>query len=173
MTAGTKSWDLRATGRVGRQRLPGVGYASRLTEEDPRAVPTSVQTPIRSRVVALAARAWADAVDRGDLPPVPEEAAAPAIEVQHPSHPEHGDVALNLAMKLARPLRRPPMAIAETLAAALREADGGAMLASVAVAAPGFINLRLAPGLSWPPWTSARAADTDLRARPAWPPRAR
>ncbi len=102
-------------------------------------------TPIRSHIEALVARAWASAVEAGDLPAVPEDTKAPAIETQHPSHPEHGDVALNLAMKLARPLRRPPMTIADALAAAIRRSDPEGVLTSVEVAAPGFINLRLAP----------------------------
>jgi hypothetical protein len=74
-------------------------------------VPLTIRTPIRSHVQALVARALAGAVERGDLPALLDEAGAPAIEVQHPSHPEHGDVALSLAMKLARPMRRPPLAI--------------------------------------------------------------
>ena len=62
---------------------------------------------------------------------------------------EHGDLASNLGLKLAKPLRRPPMAIAEAVAAELRKAaaDPGAdsPIASVDVAPPGFLNLRLSP----------------------------
>ncbi len=118
----------------------------------------TIYTPIRSRVRVLATDAWADAVKRGELPALPADAAAPTVEIQHPSHPEHGDVALNLAMKLARPLRRPPLAIAEALAEAIRVTDGGAVLSAVDVAAPGFINLRLAPGFVAAGLDGARSA---------------
>lgn len=51
-----------------------------------------------------------------------------------------GDVATNAAMQLAKPLSMAPRAIAETLAAKLRENE---MFQEVSVAGPGFINLRL------------------------------
>ena len=121
-------------------------------------MPSTISTPLRSHVQTLVARALASAIERGDLPALPDEAEVPAVEVQHPSHPEHGDVALSLAMKLARPMRRPPLAIAEMLAAAIRSIDGGAALAAVEVAAPGFINLRLAPGFVAAGLDAARSA---------------
>ncbi|HVQ21768.1 MAG TPA: arginine--tRNA ligase, partial [Candidatus Saccharimonadia bacterium] len=120
---------------------------------------STVTTPIRSHVQALVVRALTTAIEHGDLPALPDEAAEPpAVEVQHPSHPEHGDVALSIAMKLARPMRRPPLAIAETLAAAMRSLDGGLALASVEVASPGFINLRLAPAFVAAGLDAARSA---------------
>jgi arginyl-tRNA synthetase len=121
-------------------------------------VPQTVETPIRSRVAALVQGAWASAVAQSQLPPVPDASSTPSVELQRPNHPEHGDIATSLAMKLARPLRRPPMAIAEALAHAIVEADGGAVLAAVEVAAPGFINLRLAPGFVATGLDEARAA---------------
>ena len=65
-------------------------------------------------------RAWADAVASGALPAVEDGAAAPVVEVERPANAAFGDFATNLAMKLARPLRRPPLEIAEALAGALR-----------------------------------------------------
>jgi arginyl-tRNA synthetase len=121
-------------------------------------VPETREPPIRSRVATLIERAWASAVEQGHLPPVPDDVAAPAIEIQHPNHPEHGDIATSLAMKLARPLRRSPMLIAESLAEAIRAADGGTALASVEVAAPGFVNMRLGPGFVSAGLDGARAA---------------
>ena len=53
---------------------------------------------------------------------------------------EHGDYTTNVALKLAGQLGQPPRAIAETIAEALR-ATGE--YASVDVAGPGFINVRL------------------------------
>ena len=42
----------------------------------------------------------------------PTTSTGPRIEVEHPAEAEHGDLATNLAMKLARPYRRPPLEIA-------------------------------------------------------------
>ncbi len=42
-----------------------------------RPVPSTVSTPIRSHVQALVARALATAIERGDLPALPDEAAEP------------------------------------------------------------------------------------------------
>ena len=53
--------------------------------------------------------------------PCPTDAETPVVEVSHTSDPAHGDVASSVALKLARPLRRPPMAIAEAIAAELRD----------------------------------------------------
>ncbi len=116
-------------------------------------VRSSEQTPIRSRVRVLIRGAWRSAVDSGALPELEAGAEEPAIEVARPARPEHGDLSVNLALKLARPLRRSPLAIAEALAVSLRKLDGlegtgtapGSLLADVTVAAPGFVNLRLAP----------------------------
>ncbi|MEL6615928.1 MAG: arginine--tRNA ligase, partial [Bacteroidota bacterium] len=55
---------------------------------------------------------------------------------------EHGDLATNVAMKLARPLRRAPRAIAEGIVENL-SADPSEVSA-VEIAGPGFINIRLA-----------------------------
>ena len=74
--------------------------------------------------------------------PLPESLLA-AIKVEPPRDPAHGDIATNAAMVLARPLRRPPRAIAEELAPRIGGLDG---VAEVAVAGPGFINMRLADG---------------------------
>ncbi|MHB8510262.1 MAG: arginine--tRNA ligase [Candidatus Dormibacteria bacterium] len=67
----------------------------------------------------------------------------PRLAVERPARPEHGDAAVNLAMQLARPLRRNPLDIARELAAAL---PLGGPVASVEVAPPGFVNIRLNHG---------------------------
>jgi arginyl-tRNA synthetase len=90
-------------------------------------------------------RAWESAVQSGTLPEVPADSVAPTVELARPARAEHGDLATNLAMRLGRPLRRPPLAIAEAIVEALRdvEATPGNPIASAEAAAPGFINLRL------------------------------
>src|SRR5215207_7127439 len=54
---------------------------------------------------------------------------------------EHGDYATNVALRLARPAGMPPRAVAELVAARLRERPG---VAAVDVAGPGFLNVTLA-----------------------------
>ncbi|GIV62026.1 MAG: arginine--tRNA ligase [Rhodothermaceae bacterium] len=67
------------------------------------------------------------------------------VEFEKPNNPEHGDLATNAAMKLARVFRRAPRQIADDLAARLREALDPRRVASVEVAGPGFLNFRFAP----------------------------
>lgn len=64
------------------------------------------------------------------------------IVLERPRNPEHGDLATNVAMTLARPLRRPPRQIAEELVERLDLSEAGIRTAEVA--GPGFINFRLA-----------------------------
>lgn len=63
------------------------------------------------------------------------------IVLERPRNPEHGDFASNVAMALARPLRRAPRQIAEDLVARLDLRGAG--IDSAEVAGPGFINFRL------------------------------
>jgi arginyl-tRNA synthetase len=83
------------------------------------------------------------AVEGGQLPPLPDAATAD-VEVSRPANPEHGDLATNLALRLARPLRMAPSAIAGALAAAIAEETAGQATPSIGapeVAGPGFVNL--------------------------------
>jgi arginyl-tRNA synthetase len=87
-------------------------------------------------------------VAAGVLPEAAVGDDAPPVEVERPADARHGDLASNLALKLARPCRMPPLAIATALKEELEreiEADPEATpVAAVDVAPPGFINLRLA-----------------------------
>ncbi len=66
----------------------------------------------------------------------------PAFEVEAPKHPEHGDLATNLALVLASQARRPPRQVAQTIIAHLTAPAG--MLQKVELAGPGFINFFIA-----------------------------
>ncbi len=105
---------------------------------------------IRATVRAAVERAWERAVANGTLPDLPGDAVRPTVEVARPADPVHGDFASNLAMRLARPYRMAPLAIAQALADALiaeAAADPAATpIATAEVAAPGFLNLRLRDG---------------------------
>lgn len=64
--------------------------------------------------------------------------------------PEFGDYQSNAAMPLAKRLKQKPQEVAQSIVAALGEsADCAALidLSSVTVSGPGFINLRLSPGV--------------------------
>jgi arginyl-tRNA synthetase len=62
------------------------------------------------------------------------------VELERPKDPSHGDYATNVALRSAGAVRRPPREIAAGLAEQLR---GLPEVASVDVAGPGFLNLRL------------------------------
>ena len=64
------------------------------------------------------------------------------IVLERPRNPDHGDWATNVALQLARPLGRPPRAIAEELVERLDVQRAGVSAAEIA--GPGFINFRLA-----------------------------
>ncbi|WP_298494433.1 arginine--tRNA ligase [uncultured Maritimibacter sp.] len=66
------------------------------------------------------------------------------VAVEPPRDAAHGDMATNAAMVLAKPAGMKPRDIAEALAARLL-ADG--RIATAEVAGPGFLNLRLEPGI--------------------------
>ncbi len=77
------------------------------------------------------------------------EMGAPADftpEFETPARPEHGDLATSAALKLAKPLRKAPRAIADDLAARLRERLDPALVSAVEVAGPGFLNFRFGTG---------------------------
>ena len=73
------------------------------------------------------------------------------VTAEPPRDPSHGDVATNAALVLAKPLGAKPRDLATRLALRL-EADPD--VASVEVAGPGFINLRLSDGY----WASQLSA---------------
>ncbi|HVM29337.1 MAG TPA: arginine--tRNA ligase [Candidatus Limnocylindrales bacterium] len=105
--------------------------------------------PDRPTLLEIARRsigdALADAQRAGELPDFAGGHVPVAIEVRRPDNPEHGDLASNVALKLAGPLRRPPRDIAAAVAARL-VAVGGPAIDTAEVAGPGFVNLRLSAG---------------------------
>jgi arginyl-tRNA synthetase len=106
--------------------------------------------PLRGVVRDAIQRAWQRAIEAGTLPALPADAQGLQVEVERPADPVHGDFASNLALKLARPYRRPPLEIARALADSLRttrardDETTEPLFRSVEVAAPGFVNLVLA-----------------------------
>ncbi len=66
------------------------------------------------------------------------------VAVEPPRDAAHGDMATNAAMVLAKPAGAKPREIADALSAKLAADD---RIASAEVAGPGFLNLRLEPGV--------------------------
>ena len=68
----------------------------------------------------------------------------PTVTLERPRDPSHGDVACNLAMQIAKPLKKNPREVAQVLVAALLDnPDYRDLIESAEIAGPGFINLRL------------------------------
>lgn len=67
----------------------------------------------------------------------------PTIALERPRDPSHGDAACNIAMQIAKPLRKNPRELAQAIVAAV-EAQNHPLVASVEIAGPGFINVRIA-----------------------------
>jgi arginyl-tRNA synthetase len=71
-----------------------------------------------------------------------DAARAAAVDIERPAEKAHGDYAANIALRLAKPLRRPPLEIAKAIAERVPPHEA---IAAVEAAPPGFINVRLAP----------------------------
>lgn len=69
---------------------------------------------------------------------------APAIVLEHPADPTHGDFATNVALATAKAAKANPRELAQRLADALK-AKRIEFVGAVEVAGPGFINFRLSP----------------------------
>ncbi len=65
---------------------------------------------------------------------------APPVELERPANPAHGDYSTTVAFDLAKTLRRPPRAIASTLAGAIALPPG---IAAAQVEGAGYVNFRL------------------------------
>jgi len=71
------------------------------------------------------------------------DAEEPAIEIDRPRNAEHGDLATNVALQIAKRVGRKPRAAAEAIVAALPVND---TIVRADVAGPGFINFTLSGG---------------------------
>jgi arginyl-tRNA synthetase len=95
--------------------------------------PAQLGAAVRAAVTA--------AVEAGELALTLPDGFWDGVGVERPRSKDHGDYATSVALRLAKPAGRPPREVAEVVAARLREAPG---IASVDVAGPGFLNVRLA-----------------------------
>jgi len=87
-------------------------------------------------------KAHLGALLRAALAKVAPDAAAAEVLIERPRDPAHGDFACNVALQLAKRLKRNPRQLAEQLVAAV---DADPYVAKLEVAGAGFINIRLTP----------------------------
>jgi arginyl-tRNA synthetase len=87
---------------------------------------------------ATIVRALATLVDEGALT-LPDGVPTDVV-VERPRNREHGDYATNVALQLAKKAGLPPRELARMLAERLSGSDG---IASVDIAGPGFLNVRV------------------------------
>jgi arginyl-tRNA synthetase len=95
---------------------------------------------VRDRVVEIVRQALARGAAEGRWP-----ADEVSFSVEAPRDPKHGDFALNAAMVLAKRAGKPPRELAAALVELVRAVDAKGEIATLEVAGPGFVNVRLAP----------------------------
>ena len=75
-------------------------------------------------------------------PLLAESGLIPTITLERPREASHGDIACNIAMQIARPLKKNPRELAQAIVAnLLAQADD--VLETAEIAGPGFINIRV------------------------------
>jgi arginyl-tRNA synthetase len=92
---------------------------------------------VRDVVERMIAQAVERAIEAGEV----SFSEPPVIEVERPRDPSHGDWATNVALRSAKAAGRAPRELAALIAQRIAEHPD---IASVEVAGPGFINVRLA-----------------------------
>ncbi len=75
------------------------------------------------------------------------ELSAPAVILERPRDPSHGDFACNIAMQCAKALKKNPRELAQAIAQdVMANPLRAGLIAEVEIAGPGFINVRLVAG---------------------------
>jgi arginyl-tRNA synthetase len=70
----------------------------------------------------------------------------PKVALERPRDPSHGDVACNIAMQIAKPLKKNPREVAQAIVdAVLANPARVGLVEAIDIAGPGFINLRVSP----------------------------
>ena len=87
----------------------------------------------------------ATVVQLGEAGLIKQDIDISRVVFELPRDPEHGDLATNAAMVLAKPSAMKPRDLATLFSEELKKIDG---VDSVEIAGPGFINLRINP-LLW------------------------
>jgi len=92
----------------------------------------------KQRIIHLLEKALAPLLSGSDI--------CPSISLERPRDPSHGDIACNIAMQLAKPLKKNPRDLAsEIVRGILAQPDRQDLIESADIAGPGFINIRIPP----------------------------
>ena len=98
--------------------------------------PTSMLAEHKQRLI--------DFFQNAIAPLMTETGHAPVVVLERPRDPAHGDIACNIAMQLAKSLKKNPRELAQQLVAAvLARPEAAALIDAIELAGPGFINIRL------------------------------
>ena len=92
----------------------------------------------KQHIVSLINKAIAPLLMNAENPLV----SAPTLTLERPRDPSHGDIACNIAMQIAKPLKKNPRELAQIIVANLMEHPDD-IIASAEIAGPGFINIRV------------------------------
>jgi arginyl-tRNA synthetase len=104
---------------------------------------------IRNQIAELVIQAIKNAQLSAALPMF----EAPTVEIGRPKDPGHGDYSTSIALQLTKLAKMAPLAIAQAIVKHLPPAEA---IGETAVAAPGFINFRLADR-----WLAGQVADIE------------
>ena len=115
---------------------------------------------MKKRIEALLAGALERAARAGEI----HATDVPPGCVEVPKDRQHGDLAVTLALTVARAERKPPRAIAETILRHLEDPHG--LVVGKEIAGPGFINFKLAKHF-WHEELASLLADPTLGIEPA------
>lgn len=83
-----------------------------------------------------------DSLQLAVAPLLIDSGLTPTILLERPRDPSHGDIACNIAMQIAKPLKKNPRELAQSIVDALI-AQNNPLIAGAELAGPGFINIRL------------------------------
>lgn len=90
----------------------------------------------KQQVIALFQRALA--------PIISGTGVSANVILERPRDPSHGDIACNIAMQLAKPLKKSPRELAQAIVSTLlAEPTSNGLIEAAEIAGPGFINLRI------------------------------
>jgi arginyl-tRNA synthetase len=68
----------------------------------------------------------------------------PVVTLERPRDPSHGDIACNIAMQIAKPLKKNPRELAQAIVdGVMAQAGRVGLIDAAEIAGPGFINLRI------------------------------
>ena len=95
-------------------------------------------------MLAAQKRAITDRITSALAPLIEGTGVKPVVTLERPKLAAHGDVSCNVAMQIAKALKRNPRAIAQTIIDALLANTDG-IVERAEIAGPGFINLFLSP----------------------------